>query len=395
MPLCLFCPTELDATTKPEHILLNALGGRKTTRTAICSVCNNTFGGSIDGVLADQVMALRNLLQLESGTGKAAPGLKNIQAGEHKIDIKGDGTLELAEKPFTIEWLADGKWNVQIKARSEEHLSEIIPHLAKALKTDENDLRRQLGGARASLITQRPGAVLHQIGFGGLDAIRSATKACLTLWSTLVGNDEVRSAPYEAARNFVLSGGEQFLRERTHIDSRHFVETERMQSSYGLMFNLIYVRSDETGRVVGHFTLYNAISWQVTLAEAGGRPNAKIALISNPLEPNHWSDQAAEEFDVPFEWLNSPDYSDEFVRSKARMEKICQLYVDSTMTKEQARLIGKCFERLGIAPGESVPPHKVAALSRLIASTITHHALGLPEEQKLSSEQTAALVKKK
>jgi hypothetical protein len=87
MPLCLFCPAELDATTTPEHILLNALGGRKKTEEAICSGHNNTFGGTIDRVLASQVMTLRNLLQLESGEGKTAPGLKNIQAGEHKINI--------------------------------------------------------------------------------------------------------------------------------------------------------------------------------------------------------------------------------------------------------------------------------------------------------------------
>jgi len=73
MPICLFCPTELDATTKPEHILLNALGGRKTTTRAICSAGNNTFGGTIDDVLASQVVALRNLLQLESGEGKTRP----------------------------------------------------------------------------------------------------------------------------------------------------------------------------------------------------------------------------------------------------------------------------------------------------------------------------------
>ena len=122
MLICLFCPTGLDETTKPEHILLNALGGRKTTRNAICSACNNTFGGSIDDVLAGQVMALRNLLQLQSGTGKNAPGVKNIQAGEHKINIKGDGTLELADKPFTIEWLDDGKWNLHIKAQGRKNI---------------------------------------------------------------------------------------------------------------------------------------------------------------------------------------------------------------------------------------------------------------------------------
>jgi hypothetical protein len=394
MLLCLFCPTELDATTKPEHILLNAQGGRKTTTRAICSGCNNVFGGTIDDVLASQVVALRNLFQLESGTGKAAPSLKNIQAGEHKINIKGDGTLEIVDKPFTIEWLEDGKWNVEIRARSEEHLAEIIPHLAKALKIPEENLRAQLGCAQASLITQRPGPVYHSFRLGGPDAIRSAMKACLVLWSTLVGNDEVRGAPYDAARKFVLDGDQQFLPDRTHIESRQFADIERMKAAYGLLFNLICIRSDELGHVVGHFTLYNAIAWQFTLAEAGGTPNAKIALISNPLDPSHWSDRAAEEFDVPFHWLNSPDHTDEVSRSKARFDAIVQHFFETTAPKEHSRIIDECFAQLEIAPGESVPPNKVGELSRLIASRIMHHAFGLPEEQKLSPEQITALVKK-
>jgi hypothetical protein len=395
MPHCLFCPTELDGTTKPEHVLLNALGGRKTTRRAICSGCNNTFGGTIDDVLASQVVALRNLLQLESGEGNAAPGLKNIQAGEHKINIKGDGTLEVVDKPFTIERLEDGKWNVEIRARSEEHLAEIIPNLAKALKIPEENLRAQLGNARASIITQRPGAVGHDLWLGGPDAMRSAMKACLVLWSTLVGNDEVKSAPYDAARKFVLDGDEQFQRDRTHIDSRQFADVERMKAAYGPMFNMIYVRSDELGRVVGNFTLYNAIAWQFTLAKAGGTPNTKIALISNPLDPSHWSDCAAEEFDVSFAWLNTPDYTDEFVRSKARFDAIIHHYFETTTPKEHSRIIDECFARLDIAPGISVPPNKVGELSRLISSRIMQHAFGLPEEQKLSPEQIAALVKNK
>ena len=191
MTFCLFCPTELDAATKPEHILLNALGGRKTTTKAICSACNNKFGGTIDDVLTSQVTALRNLLQLESGTGKAAPTLKNVQAGEHKVNIKGEGGLELVAKPFTIERLGDGRWNVQISARSEE--------------TSGGDRATSRGGAPNSrrpatsaisrgpriIINERAGAVHHGLRFGGPDAIRSAVKASLVLWSTLVGNDEV------------------------------------------------------------------------------------------------------------------------------------------------------------------------------------------------------------
>jgi hypothetical protein len=395
MTLCLFCPAELDETTNLEHVLHNALGGQKTTRGAICSACNNKFGGTIDDVLTSQVKALRNLLQLESGTGNPAPTLKNVQAGEHKINIKGDGKLELLAKPFTIEKLGDGQWSVQIRARSEEHLAEIVPHLAAALQVPEEQLRAQLAGAQGSVIYQRPGAVHHQLAFGGPDAIRSVVKASLVLWSTLVGNDEVRSTPYDAARHFVVNGNPQFTLDRTHLDSRPFVAVEKMKVEFGPLFNMICVRSDETGRVVGHFTLYNAVAWQFTLAETGGTPDAKIALISNPLDPSRWSDHSAEDFDVSFEWLNNPDYSDEMVRSKARIDAILKHYFDLNNPKATGQIIEECFKALNVAPGEAVPPDRLKEFSNLLSRRIALHTVGLPYEEELSPERKAEIFQKK
>jgi hypothetical protein len=388
MTQCLFCDAVLDENTKPEHILLNALGGKKTTKKAICSACNNRFGGTIDDVITSQVVAIRNMLQLESGKGAPAPTLKNVEGSEHKFNIRGDGNMELVAKPFTIEKIEDGKWNVQIQARSEEHLAQIVPHLAAALRISEDDLRAQLiGGGQASLVTQRPGVVHHRLLLGGPDAIRSAVKASLVLWSTVVGNKDLKGAPYDAARQFVVAGDEQFVRNRTHIDSRAFPDIEKMKAAYGLMFNLIYVRSDESGRVVGHFTLYNAIAWQFTLAEAGGTKNAKIALISNPLDPSQWSDRAADEFDVPFAWLNSPDYSDEFARSRARLEAIIKHYSEINAPKEQQRIIEGCFRELNIPPGGTVPPDKLNEFAALLATRLTHHFLCLRDEEMLSPER--------
>ena len=59
-------------------------------------------------------MPIRNLFKLKSGSGDQAPTLKRIQAGAQKIDIKGDGQLELIDKPFTVQDLGDGRWNLQI-----------------------------------------------------------------------------------------------------------------------------------------------------------------------------------------------------------------------------------------------------------------------------------------
>ena len=40
---CILCKCELAPNTKPEHVWLASLGGRKTTRRAICSDCNNAL----------------------------------------------------------------------------------------------------------------------------------------------------------------------------------------------------------------------------------------------------------------------------------------------------------------------------------------------------------------
>lgn len=106
---CIFCEDELTAATKPEHILLSCLGGRKTTRLADCSKHNEAFGSAIDKEVAEQVRVIRNLLQLESGTGKPAPGLKGIKAGAETIDFDSEGNpVRANSKPFTITQQPDG-----------------------------------------------------------------------------------------------------------------------------------------------------------------------------------------------------------------------------------------------------------------------------------------------
>jgi hypothetical protein len=129
----------------------------------------------------------------------------------------------------------------------------------------------------AAFISERPEAAGHAIAFGGPEAIRSMVKTALVLWSTLVGNDEMKR-PYDSARSFASAGDEQFTLDRAHLDSRYLDDVEKMKAAYGPLFNLIYVRSDETGRVVGHFTLFNAMAWQFTLAESDGAPNTKMQI---------------------------------------------------------------------------------------------------------------------
>ena len=253
MPKCIFCENELTEDTKHEHILINAFGGRKKTRGVDCSECNGTFGSTIDDEAAQQVEVLRNMLHLESGTGRPPPGLK--KSGQDVINLAQDGTPELVTKPFTVTKRDDGHFDIQITAKSIEEIARFIPHIAAQIGCSEEDLIRQLEqeSTAASFIARRPDTVPHNLSFGGPLALRSFAKSSLALWATHVGNEEARSTGYDDARQFVVEGDEAFNRSRVHLDSRYLPQVDELKRRFGKLFNLIYVKSNEAGRVVAHF----------------------------------------------------------------------------------------------------------------------------------------------
>lgn len=385
IPKCIFCCDLLDGQTKPEHVLHNAFGGRKTTTRVICSGCNNTFGGGIDRTLTEQFEVIRNLLQLQSGSGSTAPMLRKIQAGSQTVNAHGDGTFELITKPFTVTKRGDGTFDLQIAAQSLDDIDRLIPHIAASIGIPELDLRRQLVRAPAKQVEQRVGPVPFHLEFGGEEALRSAAKSCLVLWALTVGNEEVRGDGYKAARTFVTHGDENFRQSQAQLDSRPLDEVERVKQSYGPVFNLIYVRSNEYGRVIGHFTFYNLIAFQLVLADSGGTPNKKIGLISNPLHSKTWSDKAAEFLDIPFEWLNKPVYQPDL--AKERFSNVMQTYVDIYTPKEWHRLMKETFDEHGIGENDPIPPTLLNGIVSKVSDRIARHMLNMPSEETITAEE--------
>jgi hypothetical protein len=105
-------------------------------------------------------------------------------------------------------------------------LAEHVPHIAAKLKCSEEKGMELLGSATGTSTYRRPGVVHFPMSFGGELAIRSFAKSCLVLWATAVGNEEVKSAAFEAARNFVVNGDDAFNRARTHLDCCEFRSRE-------------------------------------------------------------------------------------------------------------------------------------------------------------------------
>lgn len=393
MRKCIFCENELAKDTKPEHILLNALGGRKVTREIDCSDCNGQFGSTIDNEVAQQVAVLRNMLHLDSGTGKAPPRLKNIQAGNDVITFTSDGIPELVIKPFSITELDDGRVDLQLIGKSPESVARYIPHIAAQLGCSAELVLQLLKSAAATSTTKRPDTVHHRLGFGGPEALRSIAKSSLVLWALSVGNEHVRSTPYNAVRRFILEGDEAFNLDRVHLDSRQLPHAEKLKEKYGEVFNLIYVKSDEAGRVIAHFTLYNIVSWQIVLAEIGGTPHMREGLISNPLDPATWSDVIAEEIDIDFAWLASPDH--DLAHASERFNAVVKHYFDTEKPLELSRMIDEAFAKHGITDDHE-PISDPEVFNKIVFEALqrfTAYALGLPHTENLSGDEVVARIR--
>jgi hypothetical protein len=371
MKICIFCDNLLTKSTKPEHILLNALGGRRKSSELICSMHNERFGSTIDNVLSEQVTVVRNILNLHSGDGKPPPTLRKVPAGSEILNIRGDGKLQIAGTPFTITECADGSIQLYIQARSPEHLEELIPHIAAKLKYSEQQLRQKLQEGQAAFTSRRPGAIHFSLSFGGPDAIRCATKSCLELWATVVGNAEVRSEPYAEARRFILDGSASFCHKRTFIDNRPLPITEYLETHFGEFFNFIYVKSNDNGRVIGHFTLYNMIAWKVILAEHGVSSNVNVGLVSNPLKPSAWCDSIAEHVNIEFTWLDAPVLDDDFERTKRRLGSMMEVNHSRSRNRELEKIITEEFSRAGL---ESITDDTDDEVRRRVLSYIARRA---------------------
>ena len=389
---------ELGPDTKPEHILLNALGGRKTTKRVICSKHNIDFGGDIDDDLARQLEVLRNYLQLESGTGKPPPALKNLQSGAERINIGSDGKPQLVKPPFTVTDLPGGKFDVQIYARTPEDIRNMAPHLAARLRMPEEEVIKQIAqSGQASLIEKRPEGVHHRIAFGTEKSLRSVTKSCLVLFATAAGNEAVRSALFDEARSCVLQGGPEFAKTQIQIDSRDVPGLDEWKERFGPFFNLIYVRSNEAGRVIGHFTIYNTVSWQIVLAENGAPPNLVAVIASNPLDPTIWEDDATKLPAIPFAWLDEADRNYELESARQRLIAMAKHHTDAALEAEIECICDDVFAKHRVTTDDQpvTDPAIMKAITGEIAQRLAAYALRLPHEQKLSLEEVETMLRGK
>lgn len=393
---CVLCKTEF-TRAKPEHILLNALGGRMTSGRVLCSECNAQMGSGPDAEFAADVKVLRNLANWPSGDGSPAPTLKNVEANSLNTDLLPGGVPKLRPNPaLSFNEKPDGKIEVAIQANSVEQLDELIPHIAGRVAKPIEEVRKRLlqGGKRISLNV----GPTHEFSpsFGTEGAQRSMAKACMALWATAVGTEELAHSDYDELRDFACTGDFASGKPFVWLDCRQLPDATPL-SEYGQFPTIIWVESDSRGRVLGHFRLYQLCGWTFRLRENAAPPNRRIGLIANPEDPSQWSKEFAETSAINFEWLNQ---SDDSFRHELAVQEASSDFLKYVHDRQVNQAIGSAVEEaFRLVDRDEIDVAKEPELFRKLvnyaAFRVAHIVARMPHQIPINNETIRAMKRGK
>ncbi|MEP2707829.1 MAG: HNH endonuclease [Roseibium sp.] len=378
---CILCQKPIPEKTKPEHVLLNALGGRLTTRKVICPNCNHFMGNGPDKDLADSTAFLRNICHFKAGDGDDAPQLRNLETNGERFDLKPGMQPQMRPRnPMDVQ-IDEDKIYTRISAYSDEeadklasgaaikiakHLGHKTPEVIEAIKQDILKERKS---------SFRPAPKVHQqLQFGTGRSQQSMAKACLVLWAMEVTNDEVNSNRYDAIRQFINTGvKDSELVKLMKIDTRPLPP---LPIEYGNNPNIVWAGCDEGG-VYGYFRLYGAIGWRFLLSEQAVPHNLQVCLISNPFDNKLWRRIRNHDSPVGYDWVNAqwdswPPQFDQVVTRLEAMSAYAQKLSEDTWLPQ---LVRQGLSRAGCCEGDLVTEQHVSAFSQHVGRAISAYIL--------------------
>ena len=197
---CAFCAKQFtDSNTSKEHIIPNAVGGRKIVSSFICVDCNNSTGAAWDKELVNQLRPLCTMFNINRGRGNNQEFDVETINGK-KLTVRPGGSMTIAQPVFDKCDLGD-KTEINIQTRSMKELKEILSGLQNQYpQIDIDEMLRKATDEREY------SSVPYKIPFefGGHLAGRSIVKSCLALAYEVGLNID----NCEHAKSYLLSNGD-------------------------------------------------------------------------------------------------------------------------------------------------------------------------------------------
>lgn len=257
---CILCGRTLtSANSGKEHIIPNAIGGRKTVTEFICRSCNNETGTNWDAELARQLQPLSLLLEIKRQRGSVKDLVLPTSSGG-KIRLHSDGKMTLAI-PSNEETSDGNVTHLRVSAGSRKELKEQM----KGMQRKHPPLQTRSVSDLLSTAQERShySSDLIQIPleFGGIRAERALVKSALAL----VHDAGIDPGVCDLALDYLTQ-------DTTQPCFGYFYDKDRdlvVNRPVGRPFHCVYVKGDSgAGTILGYVELYSLHRMVLCLSES-------------------------------------------------------------------------------------------------------------------------------
>ena len=383
--VCALCAQPLaDSNASKEHVIPNAIGGRKTVRNFICSKCNSSTGRTWDSELSNQLKPLCTMLNIKRDRGSNQRiGVETLNS--EKLDLNPDGSMTRTNPEFSKRDLGD-KTEIKIRARSMKEAHRILSRLKKKHPhIDTNELKKN---STQKWENFEDVLWMNLYLVGGNFAGRSIVKSCLALaYEVGLNIDDC-----EQAKNYLLSDGNACFGYFNEKD----VVTNRPQNTF---FHCVYVCGDPQNKQV------------LAYAEYFGHQRIVVCLSSNYVGEKFSRGYAIDpvtgkELDIEINLEIDPEeipdiYAFKKVNFNETMRSV-DLLMAYLKEKDEKRAISKAVRealefaltKCGVVRGDHLTDKKAAEMSRVIWDRLGLAMLHIKLSRTFSEEDLQKIVGK-
>ena len=362
---CALCGNPLtDENDSKEHLIPNAIGGRKKVLGFICNDCNNKSGKDWDSDLAYQLNPLNVFFGISRERGEPPSHIVETKNGE-KLRLYANGSME-PEKPKYEETPHESGIKIDIMARSIAEAKKMFEGVKR--KYPKTDIDKIMNGLQ--LQEYYPEGMINlnmpAFGFGGTKAGRSIVKTCLAL-AVESGINPKLCKP--AIEYLTKPDGEPcfgYYYERDLISNR----------PEDIVFHCVSITGNpDTKQLLGYVEYYSARRMIICLSDEyeGKRFTQTYAL--NPVSGQEIeliidiSSLSKEEITAAYRNEKVPDIS--LTRA---FEKTISIGLRQSFQKEMHRVINKsvkyAFDNCGAKEGDNLNEEQIAKAQKLLIESI-------------------------
>jgi AraC-like DNA-binding protein len=266
---CILCLVEItDDNDSREHIIANAIGGRKRVSGLLCKPCNDTAGDSWDAELARQLQPLSSFFGIKRQRGALPTQIVTAVSG-NQYARRPDGQLTLAE-PVYQEIKTGTETRIVISARTPKEARQLL-NRAKAQypQLDVDALAAQIHYSHDYL----DDIFKMDLNFGGEKSGRSIVKSC----AALAVHFGLKATDCDNAMEYLtnLQGFPCF---------GYFHEHDLIRNRPNEVFHCVAVSGDsQSGLLIGYAEYFGVYRIVVGMSDRYTGKNFKTVYAVNPI----------------------------------------------------------------------------------------------------------------